>query len=729
MKTSFILLLSILFFSFVPENRAQVNNDWQWMHPKPQGNDIRFIKIVSPTNWVTVGYTGTLMRTTNAGVNWLVYTNYFGYYASFLGQGKNIYGAAFTDANTGIACGTQGWIARTTNGGISWDSIGSSAGTTALWNAGFGDANTVYIGGNSGMVLKSTNTGLNWTNVASPSGNANRTIFALDAGTVFTGSLNGIIYKSSNGGSSWTTIVTGSTTQIIFGIYFFNANTGIVSGGSGYVRYTTDGGNTWNTPSVFPAATETRIYARKNPDEIYLLGDVNNIYKSTDYTATWSTIPYQYPGQVIGLASNTMDISGNTWVVGGVNGLLNLSTTSGSSWIAMSNVFTDYNIFDVGYVPGTQKIWTVGNTAAGRNNSILYSTNNGASFQVQPSISGVYLRSIYMINENSGWITGNDGVILRTTNGGINWNTVSIQNAAGSITKVEFVNSGTGWIFGYGYLPQGSIWKTTDGGATWIEQIHGSNTEGVKWASAVDPNTCYYITGTITNTAIFKTTNGGSNWNQLSYPSPGNLWWIKMVSANTGYVCGDAGRLYRTTDGSAWNQVSTPTSNNYTTTDWTDINNGVLGAGSGFTARTTNGGQSWSIYNTGGSSVWSLRMIHPDTIWAAQGFGFLHKFIRGLTPVVEWRNSVPSAFLLRQNYPNPFNPSTTIEFSLLHSGTVTLKVYDISGRLVNTLIDGLNLNPGTVKVVFDGSLLSSGVYFYRLETESYTQTKKMMLVK
>ena len=66
---SILLLIIINLLSY-----TQVNNDWQWSHPKPQGNDIRYIKMLAPNNWVAVGYTGTLIRSTNAGLNWLVYT-------------------------------------------------------------------------------------------------------------------------------------------------------------------------------------------------------------------------------------------------------------------------------------------------------------------------------------------------------------------------------------------------------------------------------------------------------------------------------------------------------------------------------------------------------------------------------------------------------------------------------------------------------------------------------
>jgi len=575
MKRS-LFIISVSLILLMPQTSySQVNTDWQWCHPKPQGNDIRYLKLLSPSNWVAVGYTGTLMRTTNTGLNWMVYSNYFGYYAAFLGQGKNIYGADFW-GNTGVTAGTQGWIARTTNGGVNWDSIGSSAGTIALWCASFGDANSVYICGNSGMILKSTNAGLNWTNATSPSGNPNRSIFALDANTVFAGSLNGVVYKSVNGGSSWQTLSTGSTSSIIFGIYFFNSNTGFASGANGYVKYTTNSGNSWNTPGVSISAAETRIYGRRSPDEIYLLGDAYNIYRSTSYGLNWTTFPYQYQGQVVSLASNTMDISGNTWAVGGVNGLLNVTTNSGANWSAQSVVLTNYNIFDVGYVPGTQKIWTVGNTAANMNNSILYSSNNGITWSIQLSMIGAYLRVIYMINENTGWISGNNGLVLKTTNGGTNWNQVNIPGAAGqSLTYVQFVNPSTGWVFGYsGGM---NLFKTTDAGNSWQTQSYGSNDNGARWATMLDANTGYYISYNITNSRIFKTTNGGGNWTEQVNPSPSNLWSIKMISADTGYICGDGGRIFRTFNGSTWTPISSPGIHNYTTTDWKNSNNGVVG--------------------------------------------------------------------------------------------------------------------------------------------------------
>jgi hypothetical protein len=95
---------------------------------------------------------------------------------------------------------------------------------------------------------------------------------------------------------------------------------------------------------------------------------------------------------------------------------------------------------------------------------------------------------------------------------------------------------------------------------------------------------------------------------------------------------------------------------------------------------------------------------------------------------VENENSLPEGFSLQQNYPNPFNPSTSIKFSIPESGLTTLKVYNILGNEVTTLISG-ELKAGTFTETFDASDLPSGVYFYTLKSNNFYETKKMMLLK
>ena len=88
----------------------------------------------------------------------------------------------------------------------------------------------------------------------------------------------------------------------------------------------------------------------------------------------------------------------------------------------------------------------------------------------------------------------------------------------------------------------------------------------------------------------------------------------------------------------------------------------------------------------------------------------------------------PYTFSLGQNYPNPFNPVTTINYSIPQKGMVTVKVFDVTGKLVKTLVNE-TIEAGSNSVVFDASSLASGVYFYNIVSGGFTDTKKMILVK
>jgi hypothetical protein len=92
------------------------------------------------------------------------------------------------------------------------------------------------------------------------------------------------------------------------------------------------------------------------------------------------------------------------------------------------------------------------------------------------------------------------------------------------------------------------------------------------------------------------------------------------------------------------------------------------------------------------------------------------------------RTNVPQQYGLAQNYPNPFNPSTTIKFQMPSKGFVKLKIYDMIGREIATLVDGFQ-EAGTHDVKFDASNLPSGIYFYRITTGTYGATKKLVLIK
>ena len=120
----------------------------------------------------------------------------------------------------------------------------------------------------------------------------------------------------------------------------------------------------------------------------------------------------------------------------------------------------------------------------------------------------------------------------------------------------------------------------------------------------------------------------------------------------------------------------------------------------------------------------------PSVGWAAGPRpGLLVKFAGNLpTGVVNFVQAPPEGFRLFQNYPNPFNPSTKIQFTLAERTNVALKVFDVLGREVATLVDQ-TLAPGTHDVVFEANDLSTGVYFYRLQAGEFVQTRKLTVMR
>ena len=117
-------------------------------------------------------------------------------------------------------------------------------------------------------------------------------------------------------------------------------------------------------------------------------------------------------------------------------------------------------------------------------------------------------------------------------------------------------------------------------------------------------------------------------------------------------------------------------------------------------------------------------------------YGSLYRTTQTTTSVQEIRHGQQPSFFLAQNYPNPVNPRTTIKFEISNSSFVTLKVFDLLGREVATLVHK-EMSPGSYERVFDGSRLASGVYLYRLQARqtnggqagSFVQTKKLLLLR
>jgi len=113
---------------------------------------------------------------------------------------------------------------------------------------------------------------------------------------------------------------------------------------------------------------------------------------------------------------------------------------------------------------------------------------------------------------------------------------------------------------------------------------------------------------------------------------------------------------------------------------------------------------------------------------ALYSFGIDYSLLVGIKELEDNVSQIPNEFALYQNYPNPFNPTTNIKYQIAKQGHVTLKVFDIIGNEITTLIDSEH-SPGLYEIKFDANKLTSGIYFYKISHEDFLITKKMLLIK
>ncbi len=146
--------------------------------------------------------------------------------------------------------------------------------------------------------------------------------------------------------------------------------------------------------------------------------------------------------------------------------------------------------------------------------------------------------------------------------------------------------------------------------------------------------------------------------------------------------------------------------------------------------KTTDGGKTWLPQRAFSIFLNKVKFINNNHGFAIGETGdILTTTTGGVTSVKEESNiTVSDNFILYQNYPNPFNPTTTINYQIPKYGMVTIKIYDILGREIKTLVNEYK-PAGRYNITFNASNLASGVYFYRLQAGEFTETKKLLLLK
>lgn len=372
--------------------------------------------------------------------------------------------------------------------------------------------------------------------------------------------------------------------------------------------------------------------------------------------------------------------------------------------------------------------------AAGEDGTIIRTNDGGYNWEVQSTNVQTFIVSLFFLNENLGWaLTAKSATpfgttILHTTNGGVDWISEDFPQSSTIMNTIFFLDSLNGFVGGK------NISKTTDGGQSWeITNIDSSIVSGLPVHNFKFYSREFgYACGGFIDLAgvIWKTSDGGNNW-EATGVSPDQVFDMYIIdSLNAIALSGDPEGFYgigllKTSDaGIRWsfNELQLfglSFSINFRTS--LDI-----WSASGFQfLHSQDGGDSWTVEPTpNGSIVYDIYFLNSKEGIAVGDSGAILKYIT----IEDENNSPKNKFLLNQNYPNPFNPSTKISWQIYSKSLVSLKIYDVLGKKVSQLINEEE-STGIYSVEFDGEDFPAGIYFYQLEAGNSSQTKKMVLLK
>ncbi len=275
------------------------------------------------------------------------------------------------------------------------------------------------------------------------------------------------------------------------------------------------------------------------------------------------------------------------------------------------------------------------------------------------------------------------------------------------------------------------VHASTNHGQSWIGLTQF--TDKVIWAVNYDGSLLYAATD---GDGIFRSSDQGLTWTEVN-DGLTSLYVYAILKADGAMYAGTDEGVFVTLDGEHWIPVRNGMENETVLSLAHDGNTLYAGTYDHGVWRSVDGGTSWSQWNDGLSSqiVWALKVDGNSIFAGTAGNGVYQRPVENIiVPVTTaQKNNAPLQIELRQNYPNPFNPTTTVYFDLPQRSRVRLAVFNARGQLVRTLAQG-SFENGSHSVFWDGRnetghTVASGAYFYRLETDDFIRTRKMLLIK
>ncbi len=663
------------------------------------------------------GGTG-IYKTTNGGTNWTSINLNDTVPAGF-------YKIRYSSANVVHAASTRGYY-RSDNNGANWSKY--LTGDISDVDVHPTDNNIIYCcrrqiaDADSGGVYKSINNGINWTRMSNgiPVSNVGRTSisiaksspnFAYVLMSMRNGNMMGV-YRTA-GADAWTNV--SPSTDIFDGLGWYTCAIGVsptspskVLIGGIWLWRTTNLGLNW---ALIDNNVQLNVHA-----------DQHSIVWSNDGNSVWT----------------------------GNDGGLSYSDDGGFSFNTVKNHWPITQYYNVDVSVSNPAIFMGGS----QDNGITSTTNSGASWKYNISWGGDGSgASINPFDPNERYMTigvyGDDWPFHshRTTNGGDNWTEINsgLDPSSQWFTRIRTDNVNPVTVF----MSSGNfLYYSTNKGTNWIKRNPAAFPAWIANFSVRkygDTSIAYVCTDSRSSgERIFIQTASGAFTERSDDISDGygiNAVTMHPTNMNVAYAVikgmYNGAKLFKTTNrGVNWVNISSNLPNVPAAAMTTyPGNDNILYLGTEMGCfKTTNGGISWFRWNDGMPEaiiVSEMKSYYSGgdfyVLAGTYGRGMWNRKDDELLAIVS-TGEVPFKYELYQNYPNPFNPSTKIKFAIPASGKVELEVYDINGRLVKTVVNGI-IVAGTHEINFNGTGLASGVYFYKVSTKNFIAVKKMILLK
>jgi len=565
------------------------------------------------------------------------------------------------------------------------------------------------------------------------------------SGFAYAATTDGLFIQNPDTGA-WHPVTAFTQSKNLYRVFVDRKNRILVGGNGEGVYLSTDNGTSWSVDTSGIGNQSANLFADDAFGNLYVVTfyPPMHIYKSSGGTSSWQVID----GPINSIALNNTDINallGDSVLIAGTSFGLFVSTDQGNTWTMNNNGIAAE--FFSGFLKSTTGKWITG-TSLGIFSKNPSDTSWMKSYPVSGynrpvSFAGDGLGGIYAISSHT--IAGGP-IVFKSTDNGASWNpdTAGISLVR---TGVFFVDESGGQHVGTSQWGSSypSLFFTKSVGGSWTLDTAGfkSTNYSFSYSIASDKHGYLYVTGSYSNGSakvnarVMRRPIGGGVWVPDTNGLGASVNYLSNLGPDkNGNMMGIAGSsLYRLSNGT-WGTVPLPSraaDNFYYIDNFSVDSSGAIFAsfsnysGGGGIYFTTDGGTSWTYAGLDSLTVTQL-ISYGDTTYVSTTNGLYIVTRNSVGTGVRASTALPEVFTLDQNYPNPFNPTTSIRFTIGNAQFVSLKIYDVLGREVSTLING-KLNPGSYTLPWNASNFSSGVYFYRLKTGNFVETKKMVLMK